>query len=69
MTLTDLIKRFDDHNIPHNWDIHLELPGEYFDLCGISVIDQGEIGLVFNDHQRIKALEEDPEQYEVPSCR
>lgn len=68
MTLADLIARFDKHNIPHTWELHLEVKGEYFDVCGISVIDQGEIGLVFNDHQRLLSIDEDPEEYEVPTC-
>lgn len=68
MTLGDLIRQFDEAGIPHNWELKLELPTNNFDLKCISVIDQNEVGLVFEDHQRLTSLNEDPENYEVPAC-
>lgn len=68
MTLEQLIQRWDELGIPHNWDIKVQLPNEYFDLKGIHVIDQNEIGLVFTDHQRLTSLNEDPEEYEIPTA-
>lgn len=66
MTLTELIAAYDKAGIPHDWELLVDLQVEYFHLKGISVIGQHEVGLVFEDHQRIKALNEDPEEYEVP---
>ena len=67
MTIEQFMQKVLELRIPLNWEIKLSLPNEYFDLKGIHVIDQNEIGLVFEDHQRITSLNEDPEEYEIPT--
>lgn len=66
MTVEQLVAKCNELGIPLNWEIKLDIPNEYVHSKGIHVMGQGEIGIVFEDHQRLKFLEEDPEEYEIP---
>lgn len=65
MTLQQLINKFDEVGISHDWELKLSLPDEYFNLKGISVIGQNEVELIFEDQQRITSLSKDTDEYEI----
>jgi hypothetical protein len=67
MTIQQLVDKCIEKGIPLDWELMLETPNEWFTLKGVSVIDQHEVGLVFEDHQRIISLNKDPEQWSIPS--
>lgn len=66
MTIQQLVDKANEVGIPLDWELNADFGVEYFAVKGITVNGQGEVGLVFEDHQRIAVLSKDPEEYSIP---